>query len=318
MSQSNDAGWDAYWSAAAGASAYTADVAGEHAVLSAFWREALAANAAVTEGRWLDIASGNGAVLKLGQPSADAPLSNAVALDQSCEALANLATALPHIGLVVGDAAKLPFLSGTFDIVTSQFGIEYAGESAFAEAARVVKPAGELIVVAHQRPGQIFDACYASLEVVAAIVDDRFFALARDVLESGAFAASGGARRSYDRAVQKIKAPHIRLEELLARHGTDVAGGMLARLLSDLGRLNAAVGQYPLRDAIEWLSRMDTEMHRFGARMRAMTAAALTEQSWTTAVANIEACGLTSVQSDVLYQPSTAIPLAWRLRARRI
>lgn len=46
-------------------------------------------------------------------------------------------------------AAQLPYDDGAFDVVVSQFGIEYAGEKAFSEALRVLKPEGTLLVVCH-------------------------------------------------------------------------------------------------------------------------------------------------------------------------
>ncbi len=48
------------------------------------------------------------------------------------------------------DMEALPFPDGTFDLVTSQFGIEFSGNSAkaLAEAMRVLKPGGRLAIAA--------------------------------------------------------------------------------------------------------------------------------------------------------------------------
>ncbi len=47
------------------------------------------------------------------------------------------------------DVSSLPFAPATFDLCMSQYGIEYAGEAAFHEVARVLRPGGRLAAVLH-------------------------------------------------------------------------------------------------------------------------------------------------------------------------
>ncbi len=65
-----------------------------------------------------------------------------VALDYSAAAVGSALKA--HIAAkgVAANAACLPFRVAFADLVISQFGIEYAGEGAFVEAARILAPGG--------------------------------------------------------------------------------------------------------------------------------------------------------------------------------
>ena len=52
-------------------------------------------------------------------------------------------------------ATELPLPDSSFDFVVSQFGVEYAGIDAFIEAARLVKPGGQLSLLCHYQDGYI-------------------------------------------------------------------------------------------------------------------------------------------------------------------
>ena len=54
-----------------------------------------------------------------------------------------------RVGLLVGDAEQLPFRDNTFDMVTGAFGVRNFGHipSGLAEAHRVLKPGGQLLVL---------------------------------------------------------------------------------------------------------------------------------------------------------------------------
>ena len=96
--------------------------------------------------RMLDIACGNGAVTRFALasrtslgPGSELHISG---LDESPAALEEMRNRHPILCGIAADAAQLPFQDGAFDLVTSQFGMEYAGPDVFAETARVVGRGG--------------------------------------------------------------------------------------------------------------------------------------------------------------------------------
>ena len=102
--------------------------------------------------RVLDLATGTGdfalAAARLGP-------QQVVGIDMAIEMLrlgtAKVAAKDPsaRVGLLVGDAEQLPFQDNTFDMVTGAFGVRNFGNipSGLAEAHRVLKPGGQLLVL---------------------------------------------------------------------------------------------------------------------------------------------------------------------------
>jgi SAM-dependent methyltransferase len=111
--------------------------------------------------RWLDVATGTGAVaLRAARAGADVTgIDIAAALiEQAKRAVASEGL---RIRLDVGDAQTLPYEVGTFDVVSSCFGVIFAPdrEAAARELGRVCRPGGRLAVTAW-RPDQGLHAVY--------------------------------------------------------------------------------------------------------------------------------------------------------------
>jgi SAM-dependent methyltransferase len=113
--------------------------------------------------RVLDVATGNGIVLAHAAAAARAR-GRRFALTGIDRAeidppryLRNLDPALRAATFLGGVAAEsLPFADGSFDVVVSQYGLEYADlERALAEAARVLVPGGALVWLAHADGSEI-------------------------------------------------------------------------------------------------------------------------------------------------------------------
>ena len=118
-----------------------------------YWRRrALHGVARTAPQRVLDLATGTGdfalATTRLGA-------QQVVGIDVAVEMLrlgaAKVATKGPpgRVTLLVGDAEQLPFQNSTFDLVTGAFGVRNFGHipSGLAEAHRVLKPGGQLLVL---------------------------------------------------------------------------------------------------------------------------------------------------------------------------
>ncbi len=103
-----------------------------------------------TMGRLLDIGTGTGQLLELLAPR----ITSGLGVDASRAMLA-LARArlsrpgLTHCTVKLGDMYRLPMADGSFDHVVLQMVLHYAEDpaAALAEAARVLKPGGTLVVI---------------------------------------------------------------------------------------------------------------------------------------------------------------------------
>ena len=145
--------WSRYWAGGALHScggSFDGNYAGE---IREFWREAFAPLGAGT--RVLDIATGNGPIPKL-------MLDLRPGVDVQCDAvdLASVAPAWPQL-LPAAERARLrfhpsvqaerlPFADAGFDLVVSQYGLEYSElERSVPELLRVLSPAGRVRLLVH-------------------------------------------------------------------------------------------------------------------------------------------------------------------------
>ncbi|WP_169542476.1 class I SAM-dependent methyltransferase [Sphingomonas baiyangensis] len=134
--------WSAYWRTAPRDGCTAGLPPAVAAAIAARWRTAFAA---CRDATLLDIGTGGGAVLAHALASG-LPADHLTGVDHAQVAPA-IGGVVMHTGL---DAAALPFEEDSFDIVVSQFGIEYAGwRAALGEVARVARKS--LLLLVHHR-----------------------------------------------------------------------------------------------------------------------------------------------------------------------
>jgi ArsR family transcriptional regulator len=100
--------------------------------------------------RLLDIGTGTGALLELAAPHVAAALGIDASRQMLALARARLARpGLSHCAVRQADMYRLPLADGTFDVAVLQMVLHYAEHpaAAVAEAARVLRPDGRLLVV---------------------------------------------------------------------------------------------------------------------------------------------------------------------------
>jgi len=153
-------GWADYWKADCAASCEPENPATAREIAS-LWQSWLSG---FPDGsRILDVATGNGIVLAHAAVAARVrghrfALTGVDLADiDPPRYVRNLDPALHAATFRGGVAAEeLPFTDGSFDVVVSQYGLEYADlERALAEAARVLIPGGTLIWLAHADGSEI-------------------------------------------------------------------------------------------------------------------------------------------------------------------
>lgn len=308
--------WGDYWRLTPEGAAHAAGGA-QHEALGRFWREALSPTLGAAPGaRLLDFACGNGAlsalVLDLARESG-LPMPDLHGADGAATAVAAYRSRIPGAMAVVADARRLPFADGAFAVVASQFGLEYAGVIAVAEAARLVGPGGRLAAVLHLRDGAIHRECAANLAAMERLRESQVLPAAKEVFRRAASVARGqGSRGGFRRADERLAGAVKELEALLRDAGPLVAGGAVRRLYDDLAHLYGRLGAHDPDEVSRWADAMASEVEAYSARMAAMLAAAFGDDDIREAASLATSHGLVVRRFEALTM-GAGEPAAWAL-----
>lgn len=319
--------WSAYWRGARGArdgedghvgQAWSSGGSG-HPAVAAFWQEVFAfARDLNPSPRLLDLASGSGAVADAAAAAFEAGSAAITCVDISPAAVEILGRRHPEAGCLVADARALPFPSGSFDVVTSQFGIEYAGAEALDEALRTVSAGGLLALLVHCRDGLIHRRCRASRDAIAAMQRAEFLSRSRMMFEA-AFAAltDEGARERYREAGRALAPAIGEVEGILARYGREVADETIVRVYRDIRDIHGRLAHHDPEAVLDWLHRMEVEIAAYHGRMESMCGAAIDEDEFRRWCARCDEAGFDVIRAEPLRVEGGDVPLALGLVARR-
>jgi SAM-dependent methyltransferase len=99
--------------------------------------------------RWLDVATGTGEIAVRAAAVGASVTGQDLAPELIHTARARATEAGVEVRFEVGDAERLPYPDGSFDVVSSSFGVIFAPDqrAAAAELARVVRPGGRLALL---------------------------------------------------------------------------------------------------------------------------------------------------------------------------
>lgn len=312
--------WEGYWQYTPEAAAHRAGGAHEP-VLARFWTALFESRLADRSSlRVLDVACGNGAALGylfslVNRPDGKRPRISAVGLDGSHSALVDLRRRMPEVAATAADVRRIPFHDRSFDLVMSQFGMEYGGPETVSAASRLVAPGGTLAAVLHLKDGGIYRECALNLRAIAAM--DQLLPCARETLSAGIAASTGSGDRNAFRAADRRFAQAVAAMETIFREcGTHVAGSVIHRLYSDIGHIYRNLGRFVEVEVTSWLDRMSGEMETYRGRMQAMLDAALDERQFTEVSRQITGGGM-QVETWETLRLGDAGAAAWILVARR-
>lgn len=309
--------WNTYWQGTGDIGAFSAGGV-SHPAIAAFWKDfftAIADRGQATQ--LLDVATGNGAIPEMALSILDAETTKITCVDISEAAIDNVEKRFPGTVGVVADARTIPLDSGQFNLVTSQFGVEYAGLSAINEAARLVSTGGQLALLLHIEGGIVHNECSASLAAIEKLQASNFVPYAIELFETGFAAVRGADRSAYEAAGTQL-APAIQAAEgIMAEYGEGVAGDTIARLYADVGRIHSDMPKYDPDEVLEWLRTMDRELSAYAERMSSMMNVAIAAAPFEQLRKDLESLGFTLVKAAPLYPTAESPALAWILIATR-
>lgn len=309
--------WNTYWQGTLEAPAFSGGGV-NHPAISAFWSEFLAgASQHSTPTRLLDIGSGNGAMVEYAISAFGNRLPDITCVDLSPAAIAALQQRYPAAHCIVADAANIPFEAGRFDLVVSQFGVEYAGIHAVHEAMRMLASGGQMALLLHHREGRIYKSFMDNIEALKHMHSARFIPAARRVFEAGFRAVRGADRADYETAGAEF-APAIRaVEKIFEDYGQNIAGDMVIRLYDDVARIHSNMQGYDPVEVDNWLVRMQDEIDAYAGRMASMCDCAIDVAAFNQVRDELRELGLDTSLAGPLSVKDDALPLAWLLVATR-
>jgi ubiquinone/menaquinone biosynthesis C-methylase UbiE len=310
--------WDAYWRGTGELGAFSSGGVSHPGIL-AFWDNFFeSVKQDYVNPTLLDIASGNGAVIERAFAIFESQALEVSCVDISESAIGNIQSRFPAVHGTVADARSLSFDPGSFDLVSSQFGVEYAGLDAIDEAVRMLAPGGQMALLLHNQVGVIYQECKANLDAISKLQESGFVPLATELFRAGFEAVRGADRAPYDDAGSKL-APAIQtVEDIMKDYGQGIADDTIVRLYSDVSEIHSSIQQYEPGEVLGWLDNMDRELKTYTGRMSSMCEAAIDEPSFEKLCNGLSRHNCEVELAGPLTGPGNDIPLAWALTAKKL
>jgi ubiquinone/menaquinone biosynthesis C-methylase UbiE len=312
--------WDAFWRSRDKAA--IRDHAGLRDLAPAeFWQQFFTRElSAGRRARLIDIGSGNGAVtaIAVAAAAANGAQLDACCIDCSSAALAELRMRFPQVTCVACDARGLPYPDRSFDVVVSQFGIEYGGEPAFTEAARLVAEGGVLAAIVHSVASALHHECAENLAAARAVSQSQLVASARDAFSAGFdLLARRISASEFQRFDTRLAVAVEATKRILHDMRPGALSGFLANLLRDLGYMYDRIRNYAPDKVFAWLDVMAGELVAYEGRMASMTECALDDEAIARVADKLSAAGFAVDPPRTLSLKQSGKPGGWILSARR-
>jgi len=314
------ADWDAFWRAQ-DKSALREHAGVRDPAFPAFWKRFFkGTSAGEGQRRLIDIACGNGAVTAA---ALEAATANGITfeihcLDCSFTAVAELRERFPQVNTIVSDAGTLPYSDGSFEIVVSQFGLEYGGDAAFAEAARIVAPNGSLTAITHRTDSAFHLECATNLSLVRAVAQTGLIPLAREAFGAGFDLTVGkinrGAFRQYE---ARLTAAVEATKEVLRGARPSVVRDFTAIVLRDIGQMYPRLRAYEPAKVFTWFDIIAGEFAAYQGRLASMVGCALDVRDIGRIADNLSAAGFGVEPPQALTLQGSGEPAGWILSAHR-
>lgn len=293
--------WSEYWqNEGAGAEVFVDKDGKKSPHLERFWKNKLAEfNPGA---KIIDIASGAGSVFasldKDHTFETYAQDISEVALDLQCQRIKGVTS-------VLCSADKIPYEDNFFDVIVSQFGIEYAGVDAFIEAARIMADTGKFVFLSHYEDGYIDSQNKIQLEGISLIEELDF------IDKSVSLTQLAFNKNTQD--AEKIMNDFTQAEPVLEKYSRKYPKGVHSHLYHGYKQLFSNRTRYLEKDILEWLTGMRNEVVNAKTRLTEMRKAAVSKEKLQII---IQALKQNKIE-DIVFEPMTlensTLPVAWQI-----
>jgi len=292
--------WVQYWNAPGEGAFMTVRGEAQAKVLNAWWLQKLeVALMGKSEAQMLELACGDAAVTKL----ALSVVSSGGAVRMTCSDIAISAlrvgrnsVAFADVDFCVADTRRTPFQDKSFDLVVSQYGIEYGGMSAFQETARLISPEGAFLALVHKQGGGVERECSQNLVLLNLLVELNLIGLASDLV----MVSSDGKDNRVTYLMSEFELATRKMEETLVGQRLGSAKEYVIRLVKDLFQVINRRHAYAPGDLTPWFGAKTEEINSYIVRMRTMTEAAMNEQDVSDMGQSFQSAGLNQFKTEIV------------------
>lgn len=305
--------WDSHWEKTTNTAAFEESTPLQD-YLQSHWSDFL--SQAITpdsDTRLIDLACGKGTLteLALAQGRAESDRSFDIhCVDTSFNAVKDVAERLGITTAFQADCASLPYQPNSFDIVVSQFGIEYAPLHAAKEFARILKCSGRFAAVIHYKNGAIYHDCNEKLQLFENVLSLSLFEKALDAFTAGYAVIAGKIPiRAFHKADADF-APVIEQYKQLIVSTNSPSKSLLIQILKDMGFMYENIESHSEHEVNAWLASTKLEFINFKNRMSSMVNAAMDEEQVSQLLAPFLAKGFSKVLCERL-SVNDDLPFSW-------
>lgn len=305
--------WSQFWRSAGSSLAIEAV---RLPVLHKLWAEILIKIPPPADGApLLELAAGSGSVSRHISKISHLAASTQLALDASVDALCELRCG--EIA-VAGDLHGLPFTQRSMHLITSQFGVEYAGLDGFASAFDCVSAGGYFAFVIHLSDGVIHEECVKNSRLIGHFLESSFLPVAQGLINT-----STGAQLSPDhhQKAQMFRQTLSGVEQLLISATDGQAKDTLLQVYNAVADMVEAPRHYEAAVVDGWFSKTHAELAGYAQRMDQMCRSALSLQDRTAVTQLAEMRGFDITRHGIVYDDEDGLrpaPVAWHIVARRV
>lgn len=302
--------WSDYWRKDGAGGEVFVDAAGNKPkYLVEHWQAQFSAMESVE--RVLDVACGGGSIFEDLTPFQLAQLQ-LYATDLSQSALDILKQRMPRVTTSCGSATSMEYTDANFSCLVSQFGIEYAGNDAFREAARVLAPRGQLNFLMHVEDGYI-DLRNKSLLIGAkAAISSQFIPTAIELIK----ASFKGTPSKLRKAKQTFQIAERKLSACMREHPEGIHQHLYMGFLKMYSKYQA----YHQQDIVGWLQIMHKDIKKMIDKVQAIRDVSLSTDNVDEIKDVLCANEVTNIEVSTLRLPTAEeehlrYAVAWHLKA---
>lgn len=314
--------WDAYWRDGRGGACQTDESGRYGGIVARLWGERFRQVPAGS--RILDLATGNGAVIELALETLTGEQCPIELFGVDSARVRPRLDENPRPGIRcqwhAGVANEsLPFEDGTFDGVTSQYGIEYGDlEKTVAETARVLRPDGWVHWICHWHEADLARDARREAEQARAVemldLPGKIIDLVRLQVRGNEWLPDSHRSTTGSPEAARMQAALGRAFEITGTRPGQ-AGGNLGLYLHNLAHLYQHREQQRVETVLEKFDACREELRHHAARLEALVAAALTPARLAVLKQALAGAGLELEREGTVVEPATGRVVGFELCA---
>lgn len=297
--------WSEYWNNQGISGEVFVNKAGDrHPRLASYWQTQLSGTH--DSSKIIDLACGAGSVFAdLGENHS----YTLIGADLSIDALELLRERLPSAHVVSCSLSQLPFPHHSFDLVVSQFGIEYAGIESFADAGNLVASGGRIAILCHLEEGYIDTRNAGMLAGAQEIIESEFVERSIELVK----AAFTDQSDLIQKAEAEFTPAHGRVSAILEQSPE----GIHNHVYFGFKQLYERRTHYDASDITSWLESIKLDVKKNILRLTETRKAACSEAEVKQVCRDFTKLGLRKVGYSPFSIPGNDLPIAWSITAER-